>query len=50
MYCAEPEGIMDQEAQFLAALKSAATFRIDGNTLEMRSAAGAIAVIATRVP
>jgi heat shock protein HslJ/uncharacterized protein YraI len=50
MFCAEPEGVMDQETQFLAALQSAATFRIDGNTLEMRAAAGAIAVIATRVP
>jgi len=50
MFCAEPEGVMDQETKFLAALQSAATFRIDGNTLEMRTAAGALAVTATRVP
>ena len=36
LWCAEPEGVMDQEAEFLAALQSAATFRIDGNTLEMQ--------------
>jgi heat shock protein HslJ len=47
--CAEPEGVMDQEAEFLAALQTAATFRIDGDTLELRSAAG-VAVIARRVP
>ena len=41
---------MDQEAAFLAALQSAATFRIDGNMLEMRTAADQIAVIANRAP
>jgi heat shock protein HslJ len=50
MLCSEPEGVMDQETKFLAALQSAATFRIDGNSLEMRTAAGAIAITATRVP
>jgi heat shock protein HslJ len=46
--CAEPEGVMDQEAEFLAALQTAATFRIDGDMLEIRSG-DQIAVIATRV-
>jgi len=34
---------MDQEAQYLAALQSAATYRIDGDMLEMRTADDALA-------
>jgi heat shock protein HslJ len=49
-FCAEPEGVMDQEARFLAALTSAASFRLNGNQLEISSAAGQIAVVATRTP
>ena len=41
--CSEPAGVMDQELQYLQALESAATYRIDGNTLEMRTAEDAIA-------
>lgn len=49
--CTEPDGIMDQEADFLiGALPTAATFRIDGNTLEVRSAGDQVAVIANRIP
>jgi heat shock protein HslJ len=44
MACAEPEGVMQQENEYLAALQSATTYRIDGNRLELRSASGAIAV------
>lgn len=47
-FCAEPEGTMDQESQFLAALQSAATFRIEGDTLEMRTVGDAIALLATK--
>jgi heat shock protein HslJ len=50
MMCAEPEGIMEQEAQLLTALQSAATFRINGNQLEIQNAAGQIAVQANRAP
>ncbi len=50
LYCAEPEGVMGQEAEFLVALEMAATFRITGNTLEMRTAGDQIAIIAERVP
>jgi len=46
--CPDPEGLMDQEAQFLRALQSAASFRIDGNTIEIQNAAGQIVVVATR--
>ena len=42
--CPTPEGIMAQEAEFLAALESAATYRIDGANLEMRTADDALAV------
>ena len=42
-FCNDPEGVMDQEAQYLAALQSAATYRIEGNRLELRTADGALA-------
>ena len=42
--CAEPAGVMEQEAQFLKALETAATYRLDGNQLELRTADGALAV------
>ncbi|HSQ71416.1 MAG TPA: META domain-containing protein, partial [Rubrivivax sp.] len=47
-FCGEPEGIMEQEQAFLAALQSAATFRIEGDNLELRTAGDAIAVMMTR--
>ncbi len=47
-FCAEPEGVMEQEQAFLAALQSAATFSVEGDALEMRTAGDAIAVMATR--
>jgi heat shock protein HslJ len=40
MMCAEPEGIMDQEQAYLAALQSAATYAIEGDQFELRDAAG----------
>jgi heat shock protein HslJ len=49
-FCAEPEGVMNQEASFLAALQAAGSFRINGNQLEITSAAGQIALVATRAP
>lgn len=44
MACGEPEGIMEQENEFLAALQTAATYRIDGDRMEMRDESGALAV------
>jgi heat shock protein HslJ len=41
--CNDPEGVMDQESQFLAALESAATYKIEGTRLELRTADGALA-------
>ena len=37
------QAVMDQEMQYLAALNTAATYRIDGNQLELRTADGALA-------
>jgi heat shock protein HslJ len=46
--CIEPEGVMEQEQQFLAALATVATARIEGDRLELRSADGALALTLTR--
>ncbi|MCA9874104.1 MAG: DUF4377 domain-containing protein [Anaerolineales bacterium] len=49
--CTEPAGIMEQETDFLtSALPSAATFRINGSSLEIMTAGGQIAVLANRIP
>ena len=42
--CAEPEGIMEQEMLFLAALQSAVEYRIDGDRVDMFDASGARAL------
>jgi heat shock protein HslJ len=42
--CADPAGIMDQEAQFMAALDSAATYEVEGTKLQLRTKDGALAV------
>lgn len=44
MHCAEPMGVSEQETAYLAALQTAATYRIEGKTLELRTAGGALAV------
>ncbi len=41
MFCAEPEGIMQQEGQYLAALENAGVYLIEGNKLEIRDVEGA---------
>ncbi len=48
MLCNEPDGVMEQETQFLQALGTAVTYRIDGERLELRTSDGALAVTATR--
>lgn len=47
-FCPEPEGVMDQEFEYLNALESATTYSIEGNKLQMRSADGQLALIMTR--
>jgi heat shock protein HslJ len=44
MACSQPPGVMEQESAFLAALQSAATYNLQGSTLELRTAGGSIAV------
>ena len=36
MYCAEPEGVMDQEQEYLALLRLAESWEIDGNELQVK--------------
>ena len=40
--CAEPQGVMEQEAAYLKALERAATYQIQGDKLEIRDANGAL--------
>ena len=48
MMCPKPEGIMEQEQQFLGAVAMAGTFRMEGGRLELRAADGALALTLTR--
>jgi len=48
MACASPAGVMEQETKYLAALQNAATYVIEGNTLTIRDAGGAMQVVATK--
>ncbi|MBK7325730.1 putative Heat shock protein [Candidatus Propionivibrio aalborgensis] len=43
-FCAEPDGMMNQERLYLEALQTTATFRLNGDRLELRTANGALAV------
>ena len=45
--CAQPQGVMDQEQQFLRALPTARFFRLEGNGLEMRTEVNAVAMVVT---
>jgi len=49
-FCAEPEEIMQQESEYLAALETVATYRIDGLSMNMRTAEGSTALNLRRVP
>jgi len=48
MLCNEPAGVMEQETRFLQALGTVATYRSDGERLELRTGDGALAVTAAR--
>jgi uncharacterized lipoprotein YbaY/heat shock protein HslJ len=48
MACVAPEGVMEQEMQFLAALPLATVYTIDGSTLGLRDADGALQVQAEK--
>lgn len=49
-FCAEPEGTMEQEAEYLAALSTVATWNIDGQILDLRTSEGSRAVAYTAGP
>ena len=42
--CARPEGIMEQEGNYLQALEKGSTYRIDENVLELRSESGSLQI------
>lgn len=42
--CADPAGVMEQEAQFVKALQDATVYSMEGNKLELRNASGALMV------
>jgi heat shock protein HslJ len=44
MACATPSGVMEQEQAFLAALRQAASYTVEGGTLTLLTRAGTIAV------
>ncbi len=46
--CSDPAGVMDQEAQYLAALQSAASYQIEGNVLQLRTKDDALAAMFNR--
>ena len=46
MACLEPEGIMQQESQYLSILATAASYEIVGSQLEITSAGGEVLVYA----
>ncbi len=43
-HCEEPAGVSEQETSYLAALETAATYRVEGSRLELRTGDGALAV------
>ncbi|MFN2165550.1 MAG: META domain-containing protein, partial [Anaerolineae bacterium] len=45
MWCMEPEGLMDQEAAFLQALNTAASYRLDAGQLELYDNAGSLILV-----
>jgi heat shock protein HslJ len=48
MMCARPDGVMEQEQQFLKALETVATARFEGDRIELRTAADALAMTLAR--
>jgi heat shock protein HslJ len=46
--CNDPAGVMEQEAQYLAAIDNAEVFVVDGNTLELRETDGTVMAVFTK--
>ena len=49
MACLEPEGLMEQEQRYLAALETAAAYKIEGLSMEMRTSEGSLVATFVRV-
>jgi heat shock protein HslJ len=49
MACIEPEGVMEQEQQYLAALETAAAYKTEGLNMEMRTSEGSLVATFIRV-
>lgn len=45
IYCMDPEGVMDQEQAFLAALSSAASYRLTGTRIELLDGTGSVILV-----
>ncbi len=43
-HCEQPAGVSEQETSYLVALETAATYRVEGSRLELRTTDGALAV------
>ena len=43
--CTQPKGVMHQEREYLKALTTAATYTLQGNPLELRTAEDALAAL-----
>lgn len=50
MFCQSPEGVMDQERNMAVALNNAATYEVDGFSLNLRDADGHTVLNAQRIP
>ena len=46
MNCSSPEGVLEQERQFITALQNSTTFELNGRTLTIRDEGGAMQVVA----
>jgi heat shock protein HslJ len=46
--CSDPAGVMEQEAQYLAALENAEVFVVEGDSLELREVDGTVMAKFTR--
>jgi heat shock protein HslJ len=47
MMCADPEGVMEQESQYLSAMNSVAKYQVIANRLELISKSGELAAMFT---
>ena len=50
MACLEPEGVMEQESAYLAALQEAAAYRVTGGRLEIEDGGGKVLLVFVPLP